>query len=120
MSTEHVLLGLITTKDSLAAAVLDELSITEAAVRASQQETTVESRVPDSTDYMSDRLVAVLERAAQEAKQLQHDYLGTEHLLLALMAVPDTNAQAILQKLNLQPETARTRILQRIESGKQA
>jgi hypothetical protein len=57
------------------------------------------------------RVKRVLEYALEEARSLRHDYVGTEHLLLALLRVPDSTAVQILLSLGLKLEEIRKEVL---------
>ena len=52
-----------------------------------------------------------LERASHEADALDHAIVGTEHVLLGLIAVGDENVELILSDLNVQPEQIRAKVL---------
>ena len=63
------------------------------------------------------RRVVVL--AQVEARELKHDYVGSEHLLLGLLAVPDGEAIGLLASLGITLELARDRIVQTVGRGEQ-
>lgn len=60
---------------------------------------------------MTPRVRSVIKSAAEEAQALGHDYIGTEHLLLGLLADPDAIATQVLRGLNV-AEDARERLLE--------
>jgi ATP-dependent Clp protease ATP-binding subunit ClpC len=64
------------------------------------------------------RLVVV--QAQQEARRLDHDYVGTEHLLLGLIGVGEGLAVKVLESLAISPETIRQRVEESIDRGDQA
>jgi ATP-dependent Clp protease ATP-binding subunit ClpA len=87
IGTEHILLGLLREEGSMAARVLESLEITGERVRgevvrmvSSGEEVTV-GQIP-----FTHRAKTVLERALREALSLGHNYIGTEHILLGLIA----------------------------------
>lgn len=93
----HILLGLIREDQQLIARFstrtpsLDEI---RDRIRAS---TGPHSKLPDSVDMpLSDQAKRVLMYAADESQQLNHSYLGTEHLLLGLLRAEQTTASEIL------------------------
>jgi ATP-dependent Clp protease ATP-binding subunit ClpA len=63
-------------------------------------------------ERFTDRAREVVVRAGSEAKSLQHDYIGTEHLLLGLLAVTDGVAGRALMELGLDHATTRGRIVE--------
>jgi hypothetical protein len=63
------------------------------------------------------RQVVVL--AQEEARRLKHDYVGSEHLLLGLLAVPDSVAARALASLGITLELARERVVRTVGSGEQ-
>ena len=65
----------------------------------------------------SDAVRSVLAQAAREADDLRHDYLGTAHILLALLREDAGPATTILFALQLDRESARTRLLERLRPG---
>lgn len=60
----------------------------------------------------------VLARAREEAVQLDHEFVGTEHLLLALLRENDGVSAAVLQNLGANPDTLRTIVYQTVVRGK--
>jgi ATP-dependent Clp protease ATP-binding subunit ClpA len=60
---------------------------------------------------------AVLVRAQKEARALHHDYLGTEHILLGLLAAPDNAAGRVLTTLGVSPARVRARLIEIIGQG---
>jgi ATP-dependent Clp protease ATP-binding subunit ClpA len=90
IGTEHILLGLLTVQRSVASKVLDNFGMTHDAVREE-----VIARVGTGTVTMpghipfTPRAKKILELALREALQLQHNYIGTEHILLGLVREGD-------------------------------
>ena len=86
IGTEHLLLGLITEGEGVAAKALESLDINKDAVRAAvidiigEGEKPVEGHIP-----FTPRAKRVFELSLREALQLGHNYIGTEHLLLGLL-----------------------------------
>jgi len=58
--------------------------------------------------------------AQQEARELNHNYIGTEHLLLGLMREPESVAARALQELKISQDTVRERVIQIVGRGQQA
>ena len=59
-------------------------------------------------------------QAQQEARRLDHDYVGTEHLLLGLISVGEGLAVKVLESLGISPEAIRQRVEESIDRGDQA
>ena len=86
IGTEHILLGLYSMPTSVAATALRNLGVTAAAVRAGIEEIVGkgEKDAPAGHIPFTKRAKKVLELSLREALQLKHNYIGTEHILLAL------------------------------------
>jgi ATP-dependent Clp protease ATP-binding subunit ClpC len=108
ISTEHLLLGLCRESDTVAGRVLERLEISSEQVR-----TDVESHLPrgdtrPSQDMtLTPRAKRVIDLAYDEARNLNNDYIGTEHLLLGLIREADGLAGRVLSKLGVTLEDAR-------------
>ncbi len=100
IGTEHLLLGLITEGEGVAAKALESLDIKKDAVRAAvidiigEGEKPVEGHIP-----FTPRAKRVFELSLREALQLGHNYIGTEHLLLGLLKEGEGVASQVLIKL---------------------
>lgn len=111
VDSEHLLLGLIRENDGVGAQILAKLEISAEQVRQAiakeiQQPTATASDEPTLTP----RAKRVLELAADEAVRMKHNYIGTEHLLLALIREKEGLAGQVLRKLGLDLETARREV----------
>jgi len=108
IGTEHILLGIISEGESLAAKVLESLGVNLAKVR---QE--VEAIVGRGGQSMQQEMVftprakRVIELAFEEARQLNHNYIGTEHLLLGLIREGEGVAARVLANLGVDPAKVR-------------
>jgi ATP-dependent Clp protease ATP-binding subunit ClpC len=108
IGTEHLLLGLIREEGGVAGRVLRELGLDQRRVeelvermtRATARQTTV-------TPELSPGTKRVLELAVDEARRMGHHYIGTEHLLLGLVRLPEGVAIDILKRLGVSPEEVR-------------
>ena len=100
IGTEHLLLGLITEGEGVAAKALESLDINKDAVRAAvidiigEGEKPIEGHIP-----FTPRAKRVFELSLREALQLGHNYIGTEHLLLGLLKEGEGVASQVLIKL---------------------
>src|SRR5512144_2167119 len=88
VGTEHILLGLIREGEGVAAAVLQNLNVDLEEIQQKIEETVKKGKAAAATGpdlpYTS-RAKKVLELAMSEARELNHSYVGTEHLLLGLL-----------------------------------
>jgi ATP-dependent Clp protease ATP-binding subunit ClpC len=98
IGTEHILLGLFSMPTSVAAKALRTLGVTATTVRTSIEETVGkgEKDAPPGHIPFTKRAKKVLELSLREALQLKHNYIGTEHILLALEREGDGLAAQIL------------------------
>ncbi|MBI4343870.1 MAG: NDP-hexose 4-ketoreductase, partial [Candidatus Omnitrophica bacterium] len=65
----------------------------------------------------TERARKVILLAKEEAKRFNHDYIGTEHILLGLIREGEGVAAAVLQKLGLSPEKIRLEVEKLVQSG---
>jgi hypothetical protein len=116
VGTEHLLLGLFEPSGSIAAQVLSEAGITRAEVEGSIGDANAAPRASSTVEDppFSPRAAAAIERAVTEALSLGHNYVGTEHLLLALFGDSEGLAAAILGDLGAQRDEFRKQILHKL------
>ncbi len=113
IGTEHLVLGLIAIGEGVAWHVLDALGVTLESVRQEVVEMIGRgTEVPGGHIPFTPRAKKVLELALREAKQLGHNYVGTEHVLLALVREKDGVAWKALEKLGLVQKTTRAAVLE--------
>ena len=114
VGTEHILLGLIREGQGVAATVLHNLSVELDEIRQRIEETVKKGKAAQTTGphlpYTS-RAKTVLALAMSEARELNHMYVGTEHLLLALLGEGKGIAAQTLNSLGVTAENARAQIL---------
>lgn len=112
VGSEQILLGLVAEETSFAASILEELGLTYSAARAE-----VERTVGCGTGFVgmeipfTPKAKAVLEQAIQEARQLAHNFISPEHLLLGLLKDADSVAIKVLQNLDIDLVQVRVRLL---------
>jgi ATP-dependent Clp protease ATP-binding subunit ClpC len=108
IGTEHLLLGLIREEGGVAGRVLRDLGLDlERVEPLVERKTRSGERTPFAKLDLSPGTKKVLELAVEEARQLNHHYIGTEHLLLALMRYNEGVAIDVLKTLNITPEQIR-------------
>ncbi|WP_020576774.1 Clp protease N-terminal domain-containing protein [Actinopolymorpha alba] len=122
LGTEHILLGLYSEPEGVAAKILVAAGIGPQAAEAAVL--TLAPRgggKPKRTDLPhTPRTNAVLSSAVNEALELGHNYVGTEHLLLGLYQVPAGLAAQILQRLGLDEDAARREVVTALSALQQA
>jgi ATP-dependent Clp protease ATP-binding subunit ClpC len=119
IGTEHILLGLVKEGSGVGANVLKNLDIdlrkvrmeVEKLVKAGPEMVTM-GRLPQTP-----RAKKVIEYAIEEARNLNHNYVGTEHLLLGLLREHDGVAAQVLMNLNLKLEEVREEVLNLLGAG---
>ena len=113
VGTEHILLGLIHEGNGIAAQALTALGVSLDESRA-QVEAIIGpgdlARVQDGPIPFTPRTKKVLELAAREARDLDHDYIGTEHILLGLMRESDGVGAQILNRAGIEFSAVRHQI----------
>jgi len=113
LGTEHLLLGLIREGEGVAVKALESLGISPEAVRAQVQETIAQGQgAPTSHIPFTPQAKKVLELSFREALQLNHHYLGTEHLLLGLIREGEGVAAQVLMQLGADLSRVRQRVIE--------
>src|SRR5512138_3184095 len=120
VGTEHILLGLIREGEGVAAAVLQNLSVDLDEIQSKIEETVKKGKAAQTTGpdlpYTS-RAKKVLELAMSEARELSHSYVGTEHLLLGLLAESKGIAAQVLVEAGAKLEVTRNEVLRILGSA---
>jgi len=97
VATEHLLLGLLREAEGVAAQVLESLGVGLAAVRSEvESHVTPKDATVSGEPQLDPRAKKVVELAADEAKRMKHNYIGTEHLLLGLVREKEGLAAKVL------------------------
>ncbi len=118
VGTEHILLGLIRESEGIAARVLDDLG-----VKLTQARNAVEFIVGvgevayPSEQELTARAKKVIEYAIEEAKRLNHHYIGTEHLLLGLVRNGEGVATGVLDIMGVSLEQVRNQVMRVLRHG---
>jgi hypothetical protein len=118
IGTEHLLLGLIRERDSVAAAALAAMAVDLAAVRSAVEFIIGRGGRPASGEIgLTPPAKRTIELAIDEARRLDHHRIGTEHLLLGLLRVGDGIAAGVLESVGVTLDRARMAVLESIERG---
>ncbi len=118
IGSEHVLLGLIFQADSIAAQVLASHGVTsEKAQNAVAEFAGLGSKTKVSPADMTPRTKTIIEKSARESQALGANYIGTEHLLLAILSEPDCVAVRLLQSFGIPTNELRTDIEAVLDKG---
>ncbi len=119
IGSEHMLLGLIKEGSGVAANVLKNLDIDLRQIRLE-----VEMLVQGGPDIVTvgklrqtPRAKRVIEHAMEEARNLNHNYVGTEHILLGLLREQEGVAAQVLMNLGLKLEDVREEVLNLLGRG---
>jgi ATP-dependent Clp protease ATP-binding subunit ClpC len=115
VGTEHILLGLVRDGEGVAAEVLRGLGVDREAIRQHVLEGVHPGRpgsVPGPDLPYTSRAKKVLELSMTEASMLNHSYVGSEHLLLGLLAEEKGIAAQVLSQAGVRLDAARARVVQ--------
>ncbi|GHV19166.1 ATP-dependent Clp protease ATP-binding protein [Planctomycetales bacterium] len=115
IGTEHILLGIVKEGSGVAANVLEILNVDLERVRLEVEKFTTESgEVITHSESLpfTPKAKHALELAAEEARALQHNYIGTEHLLLGLLREHDGIAAQVFINLNVEIDQVRAELLE--------
>ncbi|MDA7865610.1 ATP-dependent Clp protease ATP-binding subunit [Akkermansiaceae bacterium] len=117
IGTEHVLLGLIKLGQGVAVSVLQRMGLDLESVRMEvEKEVGTGPDDKNSTNIpYTPRVKKVLALANKEAKQLNHSYVGTEHILLGLLREGEGMAARVLTSLSVDLQTTRNEVLAEID-----
>jgi hypothetical protein len=113
IGTEHLLLGLVAESQGVAAKALESLGFSLEAVRNEVEEIIGQGHsAPSGHIPFTPRAKKVLELSLREAKQLGHNYIGTEHVLLGLVREGQGVAAQVLVKLGADLPRVRQQVIQ--------
>ena len=118
IGTEHLLLGLCHEGAGVAVAALEALGVSLAAVRTQVEEIVGRGEHPRSGHIpFTPRAKKVLELSLRESQQLEHGYIGTEHLLLGLIREGQGVAARVLGDLGVDLGRARQQVIELLGVG---
>ncbi len=110
VGTEHILLGLISEKEGLAAQALARLNITHDGVTQNIRQIATIDEDADVSGHLAftPRVKRVLENSLREAMQMGQSYISTEHLLLGIAREADGTAVDVLKRMGVTPDDIRS------------
>ena len=109
IGTEHILLGLVRETEGVAARVLSGLSVDLGKVRSAVEFIIGRGEKPTQGEIgLTPRAKKVVELAVDEARRMNHTYIGTEHLLIGLLREGEGVAAGVLESLGISLEKVRT------------
>jgi ATP-dependent Clp protease ATP-binding subunit ClpC len=120
IGTEHLLLGLVREGDGVAAKVLANMGVQLPKVRSAVEFIIGRGETMSVAELgLTPRAKKVIELAVDEARRLNHHYIGTEHLLLGLVREGEGIAAGVLESLGVNLERVRTQVMQVVSQGPQ-
>jgi len=118
IGTKHILLGLVREEEGVAAKILTNLGVSLSKIRTAVEFNSDRGERPSSGESgLTPRAKRVIELAIDEARQLSHNYIGTEHLLLGLLREGEGVAAGVLNSLGVTLERARSETAQVLSQG---
>ena len=116
LGTEHVLLGLIKEGHGVAAAVIQNLGGDLQKIRNLIEQVTLIGE-DEFSQVETPRTKRAIEHSLQEARDLKHSYIGTEHILLGLLHDKNSVAGQVLGRFGLTLENVRVEIVKLVGKG---
>lgn len=110
IGTEHILVGLVSNPEALAAEILEGHAVTLEKVQLALSFSS-KSRFDGNGQGLTDPAKKVIEKAVATAARHQHYYVGTEHLLLGILTDKNTKAYSILEELGPDPERIKAQVM---------
>ena len=117
IGSEHLLLGLIQEEGSVGSRVLKELGLETARVKEMVERLSGFGQHTGGRIELAPGTEKVLQMAIEEARQMDHHYIGTEHLLLGLVRQSEGVGVAVLRRLGITPEQVRRQTRRMLQDG---
>jgi len=118
VGTEHLLLGMLRIQDSSAWRILEQVGVDPFALKQDVKQQMAAGDDPKGRDMvLTPRCKRVIDLAYYEARQLDHKYIGTEHLLLGLLREDEGEAAKILKKAGVDLAKARQAFVRMVSPG---
>ena len=120
VGSEHIILGLLKENSGVAAEVLSKLGVTEQDfIKCMEEKIGTGSRTSLSLEDFTPRSKRILQIAVMEASRLRHNYVGTEHLLMAVLDEGDSYGVRFLRLLGVRQNDIIEEIRNALSSGEQ-
>lgn len=124
VGTEHVLIGILTQENSLGASILLNFGVSLENIYLVLKTVGRMNPAPVASQKgwggLSGFAKKVIEDAVRSAHEFHHSYVGTEHLLYALVCQENTAATVILENMKVSPQDIKEQIIQTFEKAKEA
>ncbi|GAA0434131.1 ATP-dependent protease ATP-binding subunit ClpC [Lentibacillus halophilus] len=117
IGTEHILLGLVSEGNGIAAKALESLGLEVSKIQEEVEKLIGSGNQPMQTIHYTPRAKKVVELSQDEARKLGHSYVGTEHILLGLIREGEGVAARVLNNLGVSLNKARQQVLQLLGSN---
>ncbi|SEU00346.1 ATP-dependent Clp protease ATP-binding subunit ClpC [Salinibacillus kushneri] len=117
IGTEHILLGLVTEGEGIAAKALTTLNVAPDKIQQEVEQLIGKGEKVNQTIHYTPRAKKVIELSMDEARKLGHSYVGTEHILLGLIREGEGVAARVLNNLGVSLNKARQQVLQLLGSN---
>ncbi|MFB9972344.1 ATP-dependent Clp protease ATP-binding subunit [Allobacillus sp. SKP2-8] len=117
IGTEHILLGLIKEGEGIAAKALKSLDIDSEKIQQEVEQLIGKGESTNQTIHYTPRAKKVIELSMDEARKLNHSYVGTEHILLGLIREGEGVAARVFNNLGVSLNKARQQVLQLLGSN---
>ena len=118
IGSEHILLGLLREKSGVAAVVLDKLGVTDEKLdQMIREKIGAGMRTSLTADDFTPRSKRILQIAVMEAAHMGHNYVGTEHLLLAVLQEGDSYGVRFLEALGVRAKDIESEIVAALNDG---
>ncbi|WP_222599183.1 ATP-dependent protease ATP-binding subunit ClpC [Aquibacillus kalidii] len=117
IGTEHILLGLVSEGEGIAAKALNTLGLETERIQEEVEQLIGKGQKVSQTIHYTPRAKKVIELSMDEARKLGHSYVGTEHILLGLIREGEGVAARVLNNLGVSLNKARQQVLQLLGSN---
>jgi len=110
---EHILLALVNTEDGLTSTILSSLGVDKNAIRQEIENSLAKRtylvsmdkpKVSNTQIYATQRAIESIEKAQEESKRLNDEFIGTEHILIGIISIEDGDSFKIFQQFNIDQE----------------
>ncbi|MEK7617684.1 MAG: ATP-dependent Clp protease ATP-binding subunit [Patescibacteria group bacterium] len=101
IGTEHLLFGIVSEKSSFAAEILTKTKLSQEIIKQEMMLVNSNNKVAGWKPVLSENLKSAIEKSAIIASQYGYQFIGTEHFLFGLLAIPQNKARVILSKLGI-------------------